>query len=183
MPVTQHQRIAALGEIMQLSFVPKDLEATAAFWVRSVGAGPFFLMRDVELGSPSYRGKPSELKFDVAIGYWGDIQIELFRQLNDAPSVYKAHKDSGRESLHHVCITVEDASATRRLVEGDGGEVIYEGRILPTETPFFYADLKGGPDLPLLEVLQRSEGGARFFAMMRDAHRDWDGAEPMRILR
>ena len=45
----------------------------------------------------------------------------------------------------------------------------------------FYADTGGGPG-SMLEVLQPAPGGREFFAMMRDAHRDWDGADPVRRL-
>ncbi|NJO31920.1 MAG: VOC family protein [Rhodospirillales bacterium] len=159
------------------------MEASVEFWTKSIGAGPFFLMRDVEVGAPRYKGEPSQLKFDVAIGYWGDIQIELFRQNNDVPSVYKAHRDAGRESLHHVCIIVDDANLVRRAIEARGGEVVYEGATLPSGTPFFYADMKGGPDLPLVEVLQSSDGIVAFFKMMREAARDWNGSNPLRILK
>jgi len=34
----------------------------------------------------------------------------------------------------------------------------------------------------MLEVLQPAPGGREFFAMMRDAHRNWDGADPVRRL-
>ena len=32
----------------------------------------------------------------------------MIRQHNDAPSIYKAWRDEGREGLHHVCILVDD---------------------------------------------------------------------------
>jgi len=180
--MTLNQSIARLGEIMQLSFVPRDLDATVRYWTKQIGAGPFFLMRNVQVGSPRYRGQPSSLTFDVAIGYWGDIQIELFRQTNDAPSIYKANRDAGNEALHHVCILVDDIEKALRLAADSSGEVVYEGVTLPGNSPFCYIDMKGSPGAPLIEVLQPGDGIRRYFEMMRNAARDWDGTSPLRVV-
>jgi hypothetical protein len=49
-----------------------------------------------------------------------------------------------------------------------GGEVIY-------------VDTGGGPGT-MVEILEPGPGTAGFFAMMREAARGWDGADPLRTL-
>ena len=41
--------IAALGEIMQLAFVPDDFDAAVKHWTQVMGVGPFFLMEGIHL--------------------------------------------------------------------------------------------------------------------------------------
>ena len=87
--------VANIGEIMQLAFVPADFDAALQHWI-GLGAGPFFALDHVRLEDVTYLGKPAEIDFSMVIGYWGDLQIELIRQHNDAPSIYKAWRDEGR---------------------------------------------------------------------------------------
>ena len=66
-----------------------------------------------------------------------------------------------------ACEQARVAIAQQALVPG-GGEVIY-------------VDTEGGPGA-LVEILKPAPGTREFFAMMREAHRTWDGSEPVRRL-
>ena len=99
--------IAGLGQIMQLAYVPADFDGALAHWLK-MGAGPFFALDHVVLEDLRYRGQPADIDFSMLLGYWGDLQIELIRQHNDAPSIYTAWRDQNLEGLHHVCLLVED---------------------------------------------------------------------------
>ena len=171
--------VAALGPIMQLSYCPADYEAALAHWV-SLGAGPFFEMHHVQLEDVKFRGEPSAIDFSMALGYWGDIQIELIRQHNAAPSIYKVWRDEGREGLHHVCILVDDMGLARKSCAEAGAAVVQEARV-PGGGEVIYVDTGGGPGT-MVEILKPAPGGRDFFAMMREAARTWDGADPLRRL-
>lgn len=171
--------IAQLGDVMQLAFVPADFEAALDHWIK-VGAGPFFAMDHVKLEDVRYRGAPADIDFSMVIGYWGDLQVELIRQHNRAPSIYKAWRDEGREGLHHVCILVDDMAAARSACRAAGAGVEQEGKV-PGGGEVIYVDTGGGPGT-MVEILKPSPGGREFFAMMREAHRGWDGADPVRRL-
>jgi hypothetical protein len=73
-------KIAALGDIMQLAFVPEDFDAAVAHWTQTMGVGPFFIIEGIHLDGMKYRGQPTEAVFDLALAYWGDLQIELIRR-------------------------------------------------------------------------------------------------------
>ena len=77
--------IAKLGDVMQLAFVPRDFDAAVRHWTGTMGVGPFFLFEDIRLEGMRYRGDPSEAAFDLALAYWGEMQIELIRPRDDPP--------------------------------------------------------------------------------------------------
>ncbi len=171
--------VAGIGEIMQLAFVPADFDAALAHWI-GMGAGPFFALDHVTLEQVTYQGRPADIDFSMVIGYWGDLQIELIRQHNDTPSIYKAWRDAGREGLHHVCVLTDDIASAKAAVAAAGGSLLQAGKV-PGGGEVFYADTGGGQGT-MLEVLKPAPGGREFFAMMREAHRHWDGADPVRRL-
>ncbi|NRD90237.1 hypothetical protein C8024_13350 [Sphingopyxis sp. BSNA05] len=50
-----------------------------------------------------YRGEPSDIQFSMAIGYWGDVQVELIRPNNDAPSMFKDWREKGLQASS-ICV-------------------------------------------------------------------------------
>jgi methylmalonyl-CoA/ethylmalonyl-CoA epimerase len=50
--------IGSLGEVMQLAFVPSDLDAALNHWLNRMGVGPFFRLEHAQRRSNSahYRG-------------------------------------------------------------------------------------------------------------------------------
>src|SRR6266446_5850744 len=93
--------IARLGEAMQMAYVPADLDAALHFWTKTIGAGPFFAIN----------------------------HIELVRQHNDAPSIFKAWRDEGREGLHHVCMLVDDMDTARSICATAGATILQEALV------------------------------------------------------
>jgi catechol 2,3-dioxygenase-like lactoylglutathione lyase family enzyme len=172
--------ITALGEVMQLAYVPADFDAALRFWTQTMGAGPFFALDHVQLDEVKVDGAPASVDFSMMLGYWGDLQIELIRQHNDTPSIYKTWRDEGREGLHHVCILVEDMAEARRVCAEAGARVRQEAKV-PGGGEVIYVDTGGGPGT-MVEILKPAPGGRAFFDMMRQAARGWDGADPIRRL-
>ena len=170
--------LAQLGPVMQLSYCPADYDAALAHWI-GLGAGPFFEMHHVQLENIRFNGQPSDIDFSMALGYYGDIQIELIRQHNDAPSMYTEWRAAGREGVQHMCVLVDDIVDTRRRVALAGATVVQEGELPGGAGAVIYVDTGGGPGT-VIEYLQIGAAGHAGFAMMRAAHKDWDGSEPIR---
>jgi methylmalonyl-CoA/ethylmalonyl-CoA epimerase len=170
--------ITGLGEVMQLAYVPEDFDGALKLWIETMGAGPFFALDHVKLEDVKYKGLPADIDFSMVIGYWGDIQIELIRQHNSSPSIYKTWRDEDREGLHHVCILVDDMKHARDVVSGAGAAVMQEAKV-PGGGEVIYVDTGGGPGT-MVEILKPSPGGRDFFAMMRTAAKEWDGKDPIR---
>lgn len=170
---------AELGPVMQLAYLPGDFDAALTHWTRVMGAGPFFTIPNVALPGMTYLGQPSDAVFSMALGYWGDLQIELIRPENDSPSIYRGDY-AVRDSLHHVCILVEDIDAARAVCRTQDARIVVEAKVGDAGA-VLYVDPGAGPG-NLVELLQPQPGTADLFAMMRAAHRDWDGSDPVRSL-
>ncbi|MES2496232.1 MAG: VOC family protein [Pseudomonadota bacterium] len=171
--------IKALGDIIQMAYLPEDFDATLRYWTETVGVGPFFLMENIQLGEMRYRGQPTDARFSIAIAYWGDIQIELIRPENDAPSIYSGEY-AVKDRLHHICIFVDSIADARRACAEAGAEILVEGKV-GDSGEVIYVDAGGGPG-HVIELLQPMAGSEGLFAMIKDAARDWDGSEPLRKL-
>ncbi|WP_157219916.1 VOC family protein [Flavisphingomonas formosensis] len=170
-------KIAELGAVMQLAFVPEDFDATLRFWVETMGAGPFYILSGQKPDWTRYRGELTDPDLTVALGHWGDMQIEVIRQENDAPSIYKEWRDRGGEGLHHTCIVVDDIEQAKRVCIQAGAEMILGGAGSGAE--WFYVDTGGGPGT-ILEVIRHSQQSGALMKMIRDAAVDWDGSDPIR---
>jgi hypothetical protein len=169
---------AALGKPMQLAFVPADIGAALDWWTGFMGAGPFFHLPHVALEDVRFRGQPTAPDFSLWLGYWGDMQVELIQQHDDAPSIYRRDFPGVGDDrrLHHVCLLVDDVAAAVAAV--GPADILQEG-LVPGGGAVAYVQPALGP---LLELLSPAPGTAELFAMMREAHRSWDGREPVRSI-
>lgn len=170
--------LASIGPIMQIAFVPDDFDAALRHWTEVMGVGPFFVLENIRLDAMRYRGQPSDCCFTIAIGYWGDLQVELIRQEDDAPSIYRDMRNGG--ALHHVCLLTVDIDAARRAADDAGCTLLVEAKV-GADGAVIYVDSNGYPG-GIVEILQPASGTEGVFSMMRAAARDWDGTEPIRRL-
>jgi methylmalonyl-CoA/ethylmalonyl-CoA epimerase len=161
---------------MQMAFVPDDFDAALDYWTKTMGAGPFFLIENVALEEMRYRGQPSDFVFTMALGYLGDMQIELIKPLNNALSIYDGQKGAG---LHHVCILTDDVAKAKQMAFDSGAELLVEAKV-GADGGVIYLETGGGPGT-IVEVLHGGSG-PDLFGMMREAARDWDGSDPVRKL-
>jgi len=105
---------SAIGPVMQFAFVPKDFDAAIRHWTETMGVGPLTSSRTTSWAKASTSVSPDHCVFSIAIAYWGDMQIELVRQENDAPSIDRGCEG---EALHHTCILTDDIENARRIAE------------------------------------------------------------------
>lgn len=178
--MTAPSLIAQLGTVMQLAFVPQDFDAALRHWTQTMGVGPFFRFDHIALIDGKYQGEPSQVDFSIALAYWGDVQIELVQQHNDAPSIYKRWRDEGRDGLHHVCVVVDDLAQAREACAAAGVRVVQEGGVAGGGE-VIYVDTGGGPG-SLVEIIQLPQSMLDGFAWMREQCRAWDGTDPVRKL-
>ena len=177
---TTSSLIAQLGSVMQIAFVPKDFDAALRHWTETIGVGPFFRFDHVALLNTKHEGEPVEIDFSIAISYWGDLQVELVQQHNDAPSIYKQWRDEDRDGLHHVCIVVDDLAHARAVCAEAGARVAQEAEVAGGGA-VIYVDTGAGPG-SLVEIIQLPQSALAGFAWMREQCRHWDGSDPVRKL-
>ncbi len=169
--------IKSIGPVMQIAFVPADFDAALRHWTQVMGVGPFFMLENIQFEDSRYLGAPNECLFSIALAYWGDLQVELIRQENDAPSIYRGVAGQG---LHHICLITDDIAAARATAQAAGATLLVEGKV-GADGAVIYVDTGGGPG-SIVEVLQPASGMLDLFAMIRESSVNWDGSEPLRRL-
>lgn len=171
--------LANLGPVMQLAWIPSDFDAALRHWTQTMGVGPFFMMENIKLEDMRYLGEPTEAVFSLALAYWGDVQIELIRPENDAPSIYNGEY-AVRDRLHHVCLLVDDIADAYAACADHGAKILVEGKVGESGR-VIYADPGGGPG-SVIEILQTQPGTAELFGMIKQAGIGWGGSDPLRKL-
>lgn len=169
--------ISAIGPVMQIAFVPADFDAGIEHWTKVMGVGPFFLIENIALEGMRYLGEPSDCVFTIALAYWGDMQIELIRQENDAPSIYRGCEGG---ALHHTCVLTDNIETARGIADAAGATILVEAKV-GEDGAVLYVDTGGGPG-SIVEILQPASGSDALFAMIKDASLGWDGRDPVRRL-
>lgn len=170
-------RFSELGEINQIAFIPEDFDACLKFWTEVMGAGPFFVLEGTLAASATYLGAPTSPVLDIALGHWGEMQIEIIRQTNNDPSPYKAWRDAGGIGVHHTCIAVPDIAAAKQQAADKGMQILLNGAANGAE--WIYVDTGGGPGT-IVEIIQHSAMSQGLMDMVRAPSRGWDGSDPIR---
>lgn len=167
-------------DFMQLCWVVPDLEVAIDHWVRTSGAGPFFLFEDVHFEDGVYRGAPSDIApHRAAIGQFGATQIELVQPLDDRPGVWTDVVPFGKAGFHHAGLYCEDYEAERAAYLANGSEMAFEGLMMGARTCYIDTTAQLGF---LTELITANPVAAQVFAMFRDAAQGWDGSDPVRRL-
>ncbi|WP_224788980.1 VOC family protein [Pandoraea terrae] len=165
------------GPIDQIGYLVDDLEESIGRWLKHMGVGPWTVFRNVSLEG-RYRGQPGTVTMDVALAYQGDIQIELIKVTNDAPSPYRDATGKPILGAHHVAWVVDDLDAAVARVTANGMTVAFEASNPATRVA--YLESVGEPGV-LFEFIQ----GAGMRDMIREgiaATRVWDGANPVQTI-
>ena len=161
------------GEIHQNGYVVRDLEATMRHWTENLGIGPCFYLEPTRLDDFIFRGQPSAVEISVAIVYSGRLQFELIQQHNDAPSMYREFIDAGHEGLQHLGVVSENMERDQRRLEKAGYRVGQSG------SSFSYYETEMGPG-SVMELIDADSPAVRFFKVIEEAGRTWDGSDPIR---
>lgn len=173
-------RIAQLGYVIPQA----QFDDCVAFWQQTTGIGPFYV-GDFLLDNQTYRGQTTTMGMRVALGYLGDMQIELIGQTDDQPSVYREwierHPVIPRGGLyHHYFLLTDDYDATAARLVAQGAECAFTcsmpggGRLSyfdTTATLGHYVETSDRFE-PWLEMFERLKASARY----------WNGTRPVRPL-
>ena len=170
----------SLGPVIHLAFVVENLEQAINGWVEVTGAGPFFIKEDIEMHDVYYKGNPvsPDFRMRFAIGYLGEMGIELIQQLTDTPFVYKDLIDEKGGGWHHIWLNADDYHAEIKKLESLGGEIAMEGAF-NDGSKFCYVDTTatiGG----MVELMQIPEPIIDALHLMKSAHKGWNRQDPVR---
>ncbi|KFG90899.1 hypothetical protein BV98_001266 [Sphingobium herbicidovorans NBRC 16415] len=172
-------------DIVQLAYLvkPGGMNSALDFWINVLGAGPFF--RGVfPLQDEIHKGKPTNLEMIVALGYHGDVQIELIEPTNDAQGPYNDFLATHPTppvggSYHHIMLGGEESydALVKRLIDG-GAKIAYQAR---NSMGHRFCYLESDDILaPYIEALDAPQWWPEFSDRMRKARSEWRGERPVR---
>lgn len=169
-----------LGEYQQNGYAVPDLDQAIAKW-SAVGVGPFYRLDALPVVDFRYQDSTVAPGLDVALGNFGNVQIELIHPLDNSPSPYRdfltTHPPGG---LHHVSVWSDNYDsdlarwAEQGLVPDCTGEVGGFARFC-----YFRSSAMDGTAIEVADV-GSSELFRQVSALIRDAARTWDGSRPIR---
>jgi hypothetical protein len=166
--------------IRQVAYFVPDVVRAAHDHARQFGSGPYFLAEHIPLRKALHRGREAVLDHTSAYGQWGEVMIEFVQQNNPGPSAFHDMypEGSGRGGFHHVALIVDDLQTARREFS-DGGL-----------TEALYAEMNDGfafvmvDDVArhghMIELYEGVSALTSFYAMVKDAAKGFDGADPIR---
>lgn len=168
------------GEIRQLGYVVRDIEAAMRHWIDVLGVGPWYYVDRLPVTDFQYRGNPSDVHASIAIANSGAAQIELIQQRNDAPSMYLDFLAEGREGLQHVSTWPVDYDGVVKAALAAGHKMGQSGT--SPRGPFAYFETAGAHRGTVMEIAAYTPMRKHQFDAIEAAARNWDGRDPIRTV-
>ena len=164
--------------VVQMCWLVDDVDAAVERWVRTVGAGPWYVGRHFPLENVTYRGGPTTYDHSAALGQFGPLQIELHQKHCSVPSITEELFGPGEYGLHHICWLVEDVDEEIERMQALGCPTVFTtsaGTAL--YTAWFDARSLFGS---LVEVYQANPFVLESKRFIREVSEGWDGSRPSR---
>ncbi|MCP5280142.1 MAG: VOC family protein [Rhodoferax sp.] len=166
------------GEIRQLGYVVRDIEAAMAYWSETLGVGPWFYNPKVPIKNYLYRGERHEPHNSVALANSGFVQVELIQCRNDVPSMYRDFLQAGNTGLQHVAYWTDNYDADLARLEKQGFKAVMSGEV-GERGRFIYFDTEYHPGT-VIELSEVAGPKGRMFDLIRESSVGWDGSQPVR---
>lgn len=140
--------LTLLGKSLeQVAFVVKSLEAGQTFFNEKMGVPRFFVIEDFgrRATEKTFRGKPADHDFKIAIAYSGNTQIELIEHVA-GETTYKEFIERRGEGLHHLGFFVEDRPSYDKVFSefNTNFPVLQSGRFGETLYTYFDTEAAAG---------------------------------------
>jgi hypothetical protein len=167
----------SFGPIRQVAWVVRNLEDSVHNWLRVSGVGPWTCFRNVAMAG-TLDGQPARVRMHVALGYQGDMEIELIEDLGAGASPYRSPAGEPLVGMHHVAWFSDDvARDVARGARVACGQVRGRQRGHARGLP-------GGSAEPrlLFEFIEMNEAMRAGFAARLEASRTWQGENPLQVI-
>ncbi|MBO4353172.1 MAG: VOC family protein [Eggerthellaceae bacterium] len=102
----------------QLSYYVEDIDAACERFHEMFGAGPFIKMGPMKFEKCVYRGKEIDVEFELALGMWGDIEVEFVHRISGDHYLLEEHGFG----FNHVNVIVDDYDEAIKLFASYGIE-------------------------------------------------------------
>ena len=168
-----------LGPPVQIAYAVPDAREAARQWAGDLGAGPFFVRPHIAVVDVVHRGRPSTFDHTSAYGQWGPIMVELVEDHGSGPSIVRDLYAPGTSGVHHLAFFVQDLDRSVADLRGLGYEVAMSASTAGG-LRFVFVDTVAAHG-HFLELYERTERLAGFYASVAAAAVGWDGSDPVRV--
>ncbi|NKC00846.1 MAG: hypothetical protein GKR90_20445 [Pseudomonadales bacterium] len=166
--------------VAQIAYFVADIEVAAEKMHKTVGAGPFFVVKDIELRRAVHRGVSCLFIHSSAYGQWGNVMLELVQQESIGPSPFRDLYQPGETGLHHLATIVPDQQEAYAAYRSAGFEV---ATIAETTGGTEFAFVDAVESLGhFIEVYERADALLGFYDMVKTASLGWRGEQLLRYL-
>ena len=114
--------------ILHIGYSVDDLEQAVDFLVESLGAGPFFVMKNIRIPELRNANGPIIWEHSAVFGQCGNINIELQQTDRLEPADAFGATYQRRNQFNHVAYVVDDLAQERERLDAMGLELLFEGR-------------------------------------------------------
>lgn len=116
------------GKLMQLGFVTTNYHSAKLKLQSIYGINDFFLFEDIQFFDTVDTNGPVTCRANIAIGYSGDLQIEILEPLPD-DQLYTQITKTPQSMLHHIGFQVENLQAALNYHTKKGQKILARGTI------------------------------------------------------
>ncbi len=166
------------GPIRQIAWVVKDLEESVRNWMRVSGLGPWTMFRNVGMAG-TLDGQAAKVRMHVALGYQGDMEIELIEDLGAGASPYRTAAGEPMIGMHHVGWFSDDVAGDVARGTSRGMQVRFAAANEVTRVAYL-ADPRE-PKL-LFEFIEMNAAMRSGFDARLAASRTWRGENPIQVI-
>ena len=163
---------------VQIAYFVNDIREAARRMSSITGAGPFYVIEDIELEWSTHRNNSCNFVHSSAYGQWGNIMMDLVQQEGEGPSPFRDIYEAGEEGIHHVACFVDSIDETIKQYEELGYPLATRAKAkLGTEFAFIDTSKSLGH---MLEIYSPNEMLSGFYDLVKEASLGWDGIDIFR---
>lgn len=160
---------------VQIAYFVNDIREAATRMAATVGAGPFYVIENIELDWCEHRGESSDFVHSSAYGQWGELMLELVQQEGEGASPFRDMYAPGEEGVHHVACFVDGID--QAVAEyGEKGFPLAARARAQVGTEFAFIDTRSQLG-HMLEIYVADDALTGFYQLVREASINWDGKE------
>jgi methylmalonyl-CoA/ethylmalonyl-CoA epimerase len=168
----------SFGPIRQVAWVVRNLQESVDNWMRVSGVGPWTVFRNVAMAG-TLDGQSVKVRMHVALGYQGDMEIELIEDLGAGASPYRGPGGEPLVGMHHVGWFSDDVAADVARGSARGMQVMFEAANEVTRVAYLRDPRE--PKL-LFEFIEMNEAMRAGFAARLEASRNWQGDNALQVI-
>ncbi len=145
----------------QVAFVVRDLGAAQRFFSQSMGIPRFYVIENFgsRATDKTFRGRPADHNFTIALAYSGNTQIELIQHLS-GETCYKEFLERRGEGLQHLGFFLDDREQHEQVLaefRKNGLSVLQSGRFGGASYTYFDTEGAIGAVMEIVYLDERSK--------------------------